>query len=237
MESAENQAQSASINEVAVGSSTLSKAETIALLNDSIDQLEETISKISQNSTTIPTTNFVNDLVSSTQALKDSVVPQLEIQGDRTNVAPTAEEATSSPKTTVGKKPQTSKTVVREKKKNTGLIVIAVTAIAVAIVTVFWLWRPELVSNLLPQKQPIPAEVAISDTNLEEPEVVSAIDPDDSGEIPDRLSASNNNSDFPAVIEPAAEPIDDIVETVIPDELAAPGRTKGTKNDGDRAAA
>ena len=229
MESAENQAQSASINEVAVGSSTLSKAETIALLNDSIDQLEETISKISQNSTTIPTTNFVNDLVSSTQALKDSVVPQLEIQGDRTNVAPTAEEATSSPKTTVGKKPQTSKTVVREKKKNTGLIVIAVTAIAVAIVTVFWLWRPELVTNLLPQKQPIPAEVAISDTNLEEPEVVSAIDPDDSGEIPDRLSASNNNSDFPAVIEPAVEPIDDIVETVIPDELAAPGRTKELK--------
>ena len=229
MESAENQAQPGSINEAVDNSSTLSKTETIALLNNSIDRLEETIKKISENSTTMPSTNSINDLLSTTQALENSVAvqptTQTALQSDRTpKAAPMPQQVVSKTETATEPKLD-SKTVARAKKKNTGLIVIAVMAIAVATVTVFWLWQPEFITNLFSQEKSIPSEVAIFDPELKQPP--TTIDSvDDSRGIADSSNARNSERDFPAVVEPVAEPIEDVVETVIPDELTAPGREK-----------
>ena len=78
MESAENQAQP-NLDPTSESniSPPLSKTETIALLNDSIDRLEETIKRISEDSAKIPSSDSINALLTTTQALEDAVTPPL----------------------------------------------------------------------------------------------------------------------------------------------------------------
>ena len=251
MEPVENQAQPELMDEAAEAnkSLTLSKTETIALLNDSIDRLEKTIEKISQNSTTIPSANSVNDLLSIAQALEKSIVLQSQA-ADPTKIAtgegksvpasnstassrtPTENIATASNRavpgpTTKSKPKQDTPTTVIRAQKNTGLIVIVVTAIAVAIVTLFWLWQPDLLKNLSGAGNSAATET-VSQTSLKEP--ISPNDAvDNSREIPDALTADNSELSFPDRIEPITEPVKDVVETVIPNELVAPGRAKELK--------
>ena len=76
MESAKNREQSSKVNQQDINndSPTLSKIETIKLLNESIDQLESTIKDISKNSTQkLPSSDSINTLLSTTQELADSV--------------------------------------------------------------------------------------------------------------------------------------------------------------------
>ena len=229
MESAENQAQPPNKSESA-SNPPLSKAETIALLNESIDRLEETIQKISSDSAKMPSSKSLDTLLTTTQELEAAVTPTKEVLS--TSVPPP--EAVIQPATTIA--PQTATATSSNKppnqpKRNTGLIVIGVTAIAIAIVTVFWLWKPQQFANLLPEAKPAePTEVAIapqSDIQTQPLELLEELpdEPAENLEIVRDISAM----DFPEEIEPVAEPIEDVVETVIPDELAAPDRPKKLK--------
>ncbi|MCC0176412.1 hypothetical protein I4641_05400 [Waterburya agarophytonicola K14] len=78
MESAENREKSPPANqpEESNDSRSLSKTETIKLLNESIDRLESTIKDISQNSVKdLPSSDSINTLLNTTQELADSVAP------------------------------------------------------------------------------------------------------------------------------------------------------------------
>ena len=78
MASAENREQSPKANqpEKSGNSQSLSKIETIKLLNDSIDRLESTIKEISQNSAKdLPSPDSIETLLNTTQELADSVAP------------------------------------------------------------------------------------------------------------------------------------------------------------------
>ena len=52
---------------------SLSKVETIALLNDSIDRLEQTIKSLSENTAPIPSSDSIKTLLTTTQELADTV--------------------------------------------------------------------------------------------------------------------------------------------------------------------
>jgi hypothetical protein len=241
MESAENQAQpnldtESKSNISPPLSKTLSKTETIALLNDSIDRLEETIKRISDDSAKIPSSDSINTLLTTTQALEDAVTPPSQVQVSKPEPVSTNQQATSvkqparrktskrsSAKISV---PKTSVPKAQKKsQRNIGLIVIGVTAIAIAIVTVFWLWKPQPIANLFPQAEPTTTEFAVNPTTPEQSPATPLID------VPQNLDNSDNTSvkDFPAEIEPIAEPIEDVVKTIIPPELTAPGKPKNLK--------
>ncbi|MEL6494028.1 MAG: hypothetical protein AAFQ41_02755 [Cyanobacteria bacterium J06623_7] len=240
MESAENQPQSNSDIPEVNPSSPPSKIETIALLNASIDKLESTIRRLGEDSAQIPPTDSMDNLLTTAQELEAAVTAieaklvtppavEPEVTAPVNPPATVPDQATNQPppvKTTV-------KAEVKSKSQlNTALIVAAVTAIAIAIVTVFWLWKPELVTKLLPSAQPVP-QVAVdldraTETLVESPTVnldESAAPGTETPNIVRDISAM----DFPTEIESVAEPIDDVVETIIPSELAAPGKPKNIK--------
>lgn len=235
MESAENQAQpNLDPKSESNISPPLSKTETIALLNDSIDRLEETIKRISEDSAKIPSSEFINNLLTTTQALEDAVTPSSEVKVSQSEPVFTTQSAApiqqpAAQKTTKrspAKAPAAKTPVSRvQKKNNIGLIVIGVTAIAIAIVTVFWLWKPPVIANLFPQAEPTPQVAVDLDTIPEQSPVSPSINATENSNNSDEPSVS----DFPAEIEPIAEPIEDVVETIIPPELTAPGKPKNLK--------
>ena len=243
MESAENLPQPNSDRSQANSNPPRSKTETIALLNASIDKLEETIRRISEDSVQIPPNDSMDNLLSTAQELEDAVAAiEAKI------VAPKSEpEITElkTPEATEPIVPPTSVTTVKptppptekippaKPRKNIALIISAVTAIAIAIVTLLWL-QPEFIADLLP-KESVP-EVAVSldeateklveqpSANLLEDEGIDIDSDADLGIVRD-ISAM----DFPEEIESVAEPIEDVVETVIPSELASPSKPEDLK--------
>jgi len=239
MESAENQPQPRSSNESAAESNpTLSKTETIALLNESIDRLEETIAKIGKDPTNMPLSKSINTLLTTTQELEDAVT-STEVKVSTS--IPTVRSASPPEKVSKSERSQDVRQNVstiskarKQPKKNLGLIVIGVTAVAIVIVTIFWLWQPQQLANLLPhtEKQPAPAGVVVAPITdivtqpLETTSLKDTIETIDS--TPDNLGIVSDISamDFPPEIEPVAEPIEDVVETLIPEELEAPDRPK-----------
>jgi hypothetical protein len=235
MESAENQAQPNLDHKSESNiSPPLSKTETIALLNDSIDRLEETIRRISEDSAKIPSSDSINTLLTTTQALEDAVTPPSEVKVSKPEPISTKQAAPiqqpaaqKSPKRSTAKAPVAKTPVSRvQKKNNIGLIVIGVTAIAIAIVTVFWLWKPPVIASLSHKAEPTPKVAVNLDTIPEQSPVTPSIN------APENFNNSDNTnvSDFPAEIEPIAEPIEDVVETtIIPPELMAPGKPKKLK--------
>lgn len=235
MESAENQAQpNLDPKSESNISPPLSKTETIALLNDSIDRLEETIKRISEDSAKIPSSDSINNLLTTTQALEDAVSNPSEVKVSQSEPVFTTQPAAPIQQPAAQKTPQKSpakapaaKTPVSrvQKKNNIGLIVIGVTAIAIAIVTVFWLWKPPVIANLFPQAEPTPQVAVDLDTIPEQSPVSPSINATENSNNSDEPSVS----DFPAEIEPIAEPIEDVVETIIPPELTAPGKPKNLK--------
>jgi chemotaxis protein histidine kinase CheA len=179
MESAENQAQPKVDTATESISQPLSKTETIALLNDSIDRLEETIKKISEDSAKIPSSDSINSLLAKAQELEKSVTAKSNLRKSKAETpsqltTPKATPKVSKPKVSTPAKASTKtrikasttqavKTSIPKasQKKNLGFIVIGVTAIASLIVTVFWLWKPQAIANLFPKTEPAPTEVAI----------------------------------------------------------------------------
>jgi hypothetical protein len=239
MESAENQAQpNLDPKSESNISPPLSKTETIALLNDSIDRLEETIKRISEDSAKIPSSDSINNLLTTTQALEDAVTPPSEVKVSQSEpvftnqpAAPIQQPAAQkTTKRSPAKAPAAKTPVSRvQKKNNIGLIVIGVTAIAIAIVTVFWLWKPPVIANLFPQAKPTPKVAVDLDTIPDQSPVTPSINGTENSNNSDNTSDNTNVSDFPAEIEPIAEPIEDVVKTIIPPELTSPGKPKNLK--------
>ena len=218
MESAENQAQP---NE-SQSNLPLSKTETIAFLNESIDRLEKTIQKISEDSAKMPSSKSLDTLLVTTQEL-EAAVTSTDTQASTLSAIPQTPPAIAQSNIlkTAATDPSLSKP-----KRNTASIVVGVTAIAIAIVTIFWLWKPQQFANLLPQTEPI--AIAPQSEIKTRPLIPSEELPDNS---PDNLGIVSDISamDFPEEIESAAEPIEDVVETVIPEELTSPERPKKLK--------
>lgn len=229
MESAENQVQPNSNTESKSNiSPPLSKTETIALLNDSIDRLEETIKKLGEDSAKIPDSDSIKTLLTTTQALEDAVTPVAEVKVPKSQSVSQTQQGTAIPQPVTQKttKPSAKTSVPKAKKSNVGLIVIAVTAIAIAIVTVFWLWKPEPIVNLFSKAESVPKTAVDLDSTPDQSPANPLID---SSENLDSPLDNTSISDFPAEIEPIAEPIEDVVKTIIPPELTSPGKPKNLK--------
>ncbi|MDJ0568753.1 MAG: hypothetical protein QNJ53_06865 [Pleurocapsa sp. MO_192.B19] len=245
MESAENREQSPKTNQQAAESSdspSLSKIETLKLLNDSIDRLEETIKGISQTSANkLPSSTSINTLVTTTQELAEAVVtpspdtpnstPQ-EPDTSGTNAKSEPEGTAVEPNTPLVIPPEPvepvePQPVVKEqKKRNLGLIALGVTAIAIALGAVFWLWLPRQQVTLSPNPESVPTEIAIvneSNPDLEatEPSVI------DSETNPQVNIVAENLPTEPEVANPELETSDNDIS--IPEDLAYPGKVKNLK--------
>jgi hypothetical protein len=270
MESAENQEQPRVDTASESISQPLSKTETIARLNDSIDRLEETIKKISEDSAKIPSSDSINSLLTQAQELEKSVTAKSNRKKSKVETpsqftAPKAtpkvstspqasKEARLKASSTSGVKTPVPKTSQKKnQKKNLGLIVIGVTAIAIIVVTVFWLWKPPVIANLFPRTEPAPTEVAIDfvptpkSFSEKTPEKIpenspanSLIDAPELREQKEPLD-TKNPQDLAPEIEPIAESAADAADTtdttdttetvvtVIPPELTSPGKPKNLK--------
>ena len=239
MESAENREQPTQENLPAQESknpSTLSKVETLKLLNDSIDRLEETIKGISDNSAGgLPSSDSMNDLLATTQELAETVAPESYVSEQVNPVENLArseaeQSSTNSPnisnlstKTTdkVNQaKANQAKTSKQNPQQNKAILIsIGVFAIAMIIVAVFWIWFPKYQASLDSFAQAPPIE------NTLESEINT---------IPEAIKTSQNNAiDIaPETIPETGDMIDDSespVEIAIPQDLIAPGRAKNLK--------
>ncbi len=243
MESAENKAKSIPDNDFGSSSeSSLSKIETIKLLNESIDQLEQTIKGIKDNSATIPPRDSIDTLVTTTQKLVDgvassfvtssgSIAKETTKQKVITNSAPAARKTSTQVNSPSIKpeQPRVSKieqATKREKKRNLTWIVIGVTAIAMAIVAIFWLWLPQqqiasISDPEIPEAISPPAKVnqePIAEAPLTAPQI---------GTEPTVVDKSGTASEL--VDSSAEDSVEAPAEILIPPELESPGRAKNLK--------
>ena len=237
MESAENQPRSSNQPEK-IGE--LSKIKTIELLNDSIDRLEQTIKNISQDSAKLPSVDSINSLVATTQKLADSLTPVPEtvvtiptpsvetIAPEPVVTIPTPVETTVQTSNRVETKPKSSepksKIVQKRRQKNLTAIILGVTAIATAIVAVFWLWLPNQQATTS-SVEPIvsePTTEIVTNLNDTEP-TVSVSEPltEDNITVEEVEDSSAETSDLLASEE--------IVETPIPQALESPAKAENLK--------
>ena len=235
MESAENQPRSSSQPEQ---TGDLSKIETIKLLNDSIDRLEQTIKSISQDSATLPSSDSINSLISTTKELVDTVtrapepvvtttVPPAEtIAPEPVVTTPTPPvETAASDRVKANTKPETaepkSKIVKKSRQKNLTAIILGVTAIATAIVAVFWLW--------LPSQQ---ATTSISEPVVSEPttEIVTNLnDTEPTVDFSEPLTEDNITVEEVEELPIESEIASEVVEAPIPQVLESPAKAENLK--------
>jgi len=178
MESAENREQLPK-NSQSKGSNdpqSLSKIETIKLLNDSIDRLESTIKDLSQDSAkNLPSSDSINTLLNTTQELANSVVtptpviqdsveekkviPSASVKPEETKAIPPApvkntpastKPESSKPSVKSNSKPRVKNVVRSKKKKNQSLTIIGITAIAIALIALIWLGFPQIKAAVSP---------------------------------------------------------------------------------------
>ena len=240
MESAENQEQPISSQESEENSdSSLSKIETIALLNDSIDRLEQTIKGINKSSAPIPSSESINTLLATTQELADAVIPVPEntspSEGDETStmaaktesepVIVKQEDSAKVNQTDSEGKPEPSTDTRVQKKQNLPLIIIGITAIAITLAVILWFWLPRQ-SAMVSSSESTP-NFAI---NLENPDQIgeqkNLITP--SIDAPSR-SESLSLKDLSAANEAINSAPEDPTEILIPENLESPGRAKNLK--------
>jgi hypothetical protein len=231
MESAENREQSSQVNQPPESndSPSLSKIETIKLLNDSIDRLESTIKEISQNSAKkLPSSDSINNLINTTQELADSVVPPPTI---KTVVEETASEEikpipAAKVKPTPPPNPQPKKTPVKlntqaiaknKQKQNRSLIMIGVIAIAIFAIAIIWLYLPQIKATFVPSPSVEAPKVVIEREIQPLPEAVDI-------PVSDPQSSSDQTKTTEVNIEPETPEL-----IPIPQDLTSPGRVKNLK--------
>ena len=235
MESAENRKQPMSNNEL--GDDVLSKTETLKLLNDSIDRLEQTIEAISQDSATVPS-DSIKTLTTTTQELADAVTfapPEPETTLPESKIEPAPIEAKSAPpKVKTPPKQTESLTAVKaQKKKSLILITICVAAIAIAIVAVFQIWLPKQQSTISSASESIASapEPTITD---EVPNLNSQLDRALETPLLEPKPQDNSQSDIEPIVEDLPTANEPTVESepiaeIIPPDLESPGRAKNLK--------
>lgn len=236
MESAENREQPTQDNlpqPESSSSSTLSKVETLKLLNDSIDRLEETIKGISENSAGgLPSSDSMNDLLATTQELAETVAPGAnspEKVKPVDNIAKPKSEQSSKNNTNISSsssekentaKGNQSNTLNQKPKQNKAVMIsIGVFAIAMVIVAVFWIWFPRYQASLDSVAQAPTAETTIArETNA----VSETI------ETPQSKPVDITPENIPG-IENTTVDSESPTEIAIPQDLIAPGRAKNLK--------
>lgn len=255
MESAENQDRSPKTDRQEESqdskSRSISKIETIKLLNDSIDRLERTIEDISQNSAkNLPSSDSIESLINTTQELADSVSTPPEPVVEATTAKETKGETTATTATTVSAPESTvietnpippaeikskpsadippKKTPVKKQKQtNRSLIAIGVVAIAIALLALAWLRYPQIKAAVSPNPRTTEI-VSLNEDNSNlatkpAPETIDipVVNPDKTIED---VEIENSVEDSQAAqTEPETTPI------VIPQDLTSPGRAKNLK--------
>ncbi|MEO1005583.1 MAG: hypothetical protein AAFW67_06960 [Cyanobacteria bacterium J06638_38] len=129
---------------------SLSKIETIALINDSIDRLEQTIKGISENAAPMPSSDSINTLLTTTQELADTVavsdsasaIPGREIAAaPEIKTTTTVDQAASPPASAIPGE-QTIPESVKKTKNKSYLSLVIVLILTIAIAALYWLWLP-----------------------------------------------------------------------------------------------
>lgn len=254
MESAENQGQSPQTNQQAAesrDSQTLSKTETIKLLNDSIDRLEQTIKEISENSADdLPSSDSLNTLVSTTQQLAEEATSpapvisetpseEAELESTPQGDAPLNPQTRETQSVEQQDKPKEQKTIANvakdKKKKNFGLIAIGVAAIAIMITGIFWLWLPQQQTSLssIP-KTPATEIIPNNEVNrdLEEiatPTITPEVNIPETNNLETSLDGAAVENNLSADTEIVDSELETPAETSIPQDLVSPGRARNLK--------
>ena len=240
MESAENQPRSSS---QPGKTENLSRIETIKLLNDSIDRLEQTIKNIGEDSAKLPSAKSLDSLLTTTQEIADTVaiLPPPEPIATPT---PPAEATTSTQvktniKSETPPEPQSKKIPLKSQQKNSISIALGVTAIAIAVVTIFWLWLPSQEVSVSPEPAVIEPATEIVTKSPEpaiiEPTTEVVTNLDDAEPTVETVSSPQTQDDSVEVVDvPVVEtgediPSEEVLKTVIPEELESPGRAKNLK--------
>lgn len=236
MESAENQEQPIPDNESENSKdSSLSKVETIALLNDSIDRLEQTIKGLSENSAPMPSSDSINTLLNTTQELADTVTTTSEITSESGTSESGIEETTPTvdqeAKSAVFAKVETTPVEPTKQpevtktggKQNLPWIVTGVIVIAIILGAILWFWLPR-------------QQATLTSSSESTTEVLRNFEPGGDSEsltTPSIDSPANTDNisltDLPVATEsPNAEP-EIPTEILIPENLESPGRAKKLK--------
>lgn len=215
-------------DEVEQNGDSLSRTETIKLLNDSVDRIEQTIAEISKNRT-LPSAKSIETLSTTTQELVAAVTPQKEPppvtetnQPQLTTPQPESPSTVKSPvdpKQPVVKEPIVQEPVVKaQKKKSLSIIAICIAAIAIAIVVVFQIWLPRQSAS----------QFAEIETSVAEPTVteIGEVNSPESTVVETQLDNSLDTAEptvveLPSDSEPQTQPI--------PQDLESPGREKNLK--------
>ena len=229
MESAENQEQLRSSNDndrVEQNSDFLSRTETIKLLNDSIDRLEQTVAEISKNRT-LPSAKSIETLSTTTQELIAAVtlkerppVTETTTQPQLTTPEPGSPSRVKSPVALQQPvvKPVAKEPVVKaQRKKSLSIIAICIAAIAVAIVVVFQIWLPRQEASQFSNIDRV-AEPTVTE--------IGEVDSPESTVVETQLDNSLDTAEptvveLPSDSEPQTQPI--------PPDLESPGREKNLK--------
>lgn len=251
MESAENQGQSPKANQQEAESSdseSLSKIETLKLLNDSIDRLEQTIKGISENSADdLPSSDSISTLVSTTQKLADDVAtpapvanetPAEETESEPApqEIKPTSPQAMETPLVEEQDQAKEEKTVVNhQKKQNFSLIALVLGAIAIVIIAIFWLWLPQQQTSLSSIPETLTTEI-IPDNEvnpdlegIKTPVINPEVNIPETNNLETSLDSTTVENDLSADTEIVDSELETPPETSIPQDLAAPGRAKNLK--------
>lgn len=228
MESADNQEKLIpEVQSVGDKDQSLSKIETIALLNDSIDRLEQTIKGLSENSAPVPSSDSINTLLTTTQELADTVVPSTTVSSEtnieitstpkvETTSAPTAVNKEVSSTAQTDTKPASTKPVTPGRKRFY-LPLIIVGIIAIALATIYWLWVPrqEGSFSLFPPSTT--------------PEVIEDIELDSERQISEAPLIDDRDQPN-SIIEPTSTVYPQTsIEIPIPADLESPGKVKNLK--------
>ena len=225
MASADNQEQPISSNNRQKSDSALSRTETIALLNASIDRLEKTIAEIGKNPT-LPSSESLNTLSTTTQELVDAVTPVPTPEPKQPLPTQAESESIPQPAPAKQKTPPINLRSKAKKQRSLGIIAICVAAIAIAIVVVFQIWLPkETAVSRSPLTQPVVDKPIVEPTvtdkepnTLEPTKTPIAIEPQQNDALED---SQTTVVEIPQVSEPIVE--------VIPENLESPGKAKNLK--------
>ena len=242
MESAENQPRSSSQPQ-----GNLSRIEAVKLLNDSIDRLEQTIKNISEDSAKLPSSDSINSLVATTKELADTTIPPapepIAAPSPPKAIAPEPVVTKPSPPETIAPEPiaattsakantkpasePKSKIVKKTRQKNLTAIILGVTAIATAIVAVFWLWLPNQQATTI--TEPVvsePTTEIVTNLNDTEPTVKDLSEPLTEDNITVKeVEEIEEVEDLSSGSDIASE----IVEVPIPQVLESPAKPENLK--------
>jgi hypothetical protein len=236
MESADNREQPTASNK-------LSKIETLKLLNDSIDELEEVIESINASaSNNLPPATAMNTLVATTKKLATAVTNPPTVTPTPVAPPPLAtplQEAVSSSPEAIKTKPLAAKASQipnkASKNKTLGLIGIGISAIAVIIVAVFWLWLPKHPMGFSANPQSIDTEdteiVTTTTTDEINPEAteIRETPPISPEQIPTEIPSNTNTSEESLTADGENLELESPAEIPIPQDIVSPGRPKDLK--------